>query len=220
MIRPLVETYIASLPATHQRETWRDLAIEPPDGVVQKTIEKGIAPKSEVAIVFSGPFQYDDDHRLALEALGSVLEGRLFDTIRQELGGTYSITVDPAMWKLPQARYTLRIDWTCEPGREEALTHRVFDEIGFVKATPLSTGQMARVRESLSRDLEEKNQDNGYLLNEISRRYENGEMVDLAGPRGLQTRVGSLTGESIQQAAQTYLNTERYVKVVLMPEAK
>jgi zinc protease len=79
---------------------------------------------------------------------------------------------------------------------------------------------MARVRESLSRDLEEKNQDNGYLLNEISRRYENGEMVDLAGPRGLQTRVGSLTGESIQQAAQTYLNTERYVKVVLMPEAK
>jgi zinc protease len=220
MIKPLVETYIASLPATHAHETWRDLGIEPPDGIVEKTIEKGIAPKSEVAIVFSGPFQYDDDHRLALEAVAFVLEGRLFDTIRQELGGTYSITVDPDMWKLPKPRYTLRIDWTCEPGRAEALAQRVFDEIGFVKANSLSTNQMARVRESLSRDFEEKNQDNAYLLNDISRRYENGEMIDGAMPNGLQRRLGSLTGESIQQAAQTYLKTDRYVKVVLIPEAK
>ena len=59
-IKPLVETYIASLPATGARETWRDLGIAPPAGIVERTIEKGIAPKSEVAIVFSGPFEYDD----------------------------------------------------------------------------------------------------------------------------------------------------------------
>ena len=57
-IRPFVETYLASLPATHAHETWRDLGIVPPPGVVEKTVEKGIAPKSEVAIVFSGPFEY------------------------------------------------------------------------------------------------------------------------------------------------------------------
>ena len=38
-------------------------------GVVEKTIEKGIAPKSQVAIVFSGPFEYDDAHRLALRTM-------------------------------------------------------------------------------------------------------------------------------------------------------
>ena len=32
-IKPLVETYLASLPATHARETWRDLGIAPPTGV-------------------------------------------------------------------------------------------------------------------------------------------------------------------------------------------
>ena len=56
-IRPLVETYLASLPATHAHETWRDLGITPPTGVVEKTVEKGIAPKSEVAIVLSGPIR-------------------------------------------------------------------------------------------------------------------------------------------------------------------
>src|SRR5436190_20952921 len=57
MLKPFVETYLASLPATHAKETWRDLGITAPTGVIEKTIEMGIAPKSQVAIVFSGPFQ-------------------------------------------------------------------------------------------------------------------------------------------------------------------
>ena len=55
MMKPLVETYLASLPATHAQEKWRDLGIRPPDAVVDTTVQKGIAPKSQVAIVFSGP---------------------------------------------------------------------------------------------------------------------------------------------------------------------
>src|SRR5262249_9671994 len=54
-IKPLVETYIASLPATHSHESWRDLGIAPPSGVIEKTVEKGLAPKSQVAIVLNGP---------------------------------------------------------------------------------------------------------------------------------------------------------------------
>ncbi len=88
-IKPFVERYIGSLPATHAHETWRDVDMAPPTGIVDKTVERGIAPKSEVAIVFKGPFQYDDAHRLALGAMALVLRSRLSDTIRQELGGTY-----------------------------------------------------------------------------------------------------------------------------------
>src|SRR5206468_1217468 len=84
-IKPFVETYIGSLPATHAQETWRDLGITPPTGVVEKTIEKGLAPKSQVAIVFSGPFEYDDAHILALRTMTLLLQARLLDTIRQEL---------------------------------------------------------------------------------------------------------------------------------------
>ena len=93
-IKPLVETYLASLPATDAHETWRDLGITPPTGVIEKTVEKGIAPKSEVSIVFSGPFDYDDANRLALRTAVLLLQSRLNDAIREELGGTYSITAD------------------------------------------------------------------------------------------------------------------------------
>ena len=219
-IKPLVETYVASLPATHARETWRDLGITPPTGVVEKNIEKGIAPKADVAIVFSGPFVYDDAHRLALRAITLVLQSRLFDTIRQELGGTYSIDASPDTRKFPKPEFSVRIDWTCDPARTPALVKRVFEEIEFVKTTSLSRDQVVRIREALIREFERNSEDNAYLLNQISRRYEDGEGANVAAVFNLRERIGALTGEAIQQAAQTYLDTTNYVKVTRMPEAK
>jgi zinc protease len=219
-IKPLVETYIASLPATHAHEAWRDPGIAPPTGVVDKTIEKGIAPKSEVAIVFSGPFESDDAHRLALRAMILVLQSRLLNTIRQELGGTYSITATPDTQKFPRPEYRVRIDWTCDPARTTTLVQRVFDEIEFVRATPLSSGQVAMIHEVLLREFEANSQDNGYLLDQISRRYADGDAADVAAVGNMPDRIAALTGDEIQQAAETYLSTGNYVKVTLMPETK
>ena len=219
-IKPLVESYIASLPATHAHETWRDLGVVPPTGVTEKTIEKGIAPKSEVAIVFSGPFTYDPPHRLALDTMARVLQGRLFDTIRQELGGTYSITAIPTARKIPRPEYRVRIEWTCDPQRTAALVQRVFEELEFVKTTRLSADQMSRLREGLVRDYQTNSQENRYALDQIVRRYQDGDTASLAEIDDAPTRIAALTSEAIQQAAQTYLNTGNYVKVTLMPEAK
>ncbi len=219
-IKPLVETYLASLPATQTHETWRDLGITLPTGIINKTIQKGIAPKSQVAIVFSGPFEYDDAHRLALRTMTLVLQSRLLDSIRQELGGTYSITANPDTDKFPRPEYMVRIEWTCDPARTELLVQRVFEEVAFVKETALTANQMALIREGLVREFERNSEDNGYLLNQIASRYADGETANLAAIENLPRRIAALTGDAVQRAAQTYLNTDNYVKVTLMPEGK
>jgi zinc protease len=219
-IKPLVETYIASLPATHARESWQDRGIVPPTGVIEKTVEKGIAPKSQVAIVFSGPFTYDAAHRLALDTMARVLQGRLFDTIRQELGGTYSITATPAAGKIPRPEFRIRIEWTCDPQRTAALVQRVFEEVSFIKTTRLVPEQMARLRDGLLRDYEVNSQENRYALEQIARRYQDGDSASLGDIDAVPARIAALTPEAIQQAAQTYLDTANYVKVTLMPETK
>ena len=216
-MKPLVETYVASLPATHSHEKWRDIGVTPPAAVVEKTIEKGIAPRSAVAIVFHGPFEYDAPHLLQLHTMTMLLESRLFDTIRQELGGTYSITASPDADRFPRPEYTVRIEWTCDPTRAESLVQRVFQEIDFVKSTRLSRTQMDRVRESLLREYETNSQDNRFLLNQISMAYEDGDASDLEAALDVPAQIKALTGDAVRQAAQTYLDTSRYVKVVLMP---
>ncbi len=219
-IRPLVERYIASLPATHAHETWRDLGIAPPPGIVERTVEKGIAPKSEVAIVFSGPIEYDDAHLLAFRTMTRLLQSRLFDTIRGELGGTYSITASPDAEKFPTPQYSVQIVWTCDPARVAALTARVMDEVSTVRSTFFGPQQMALIRESLRRELEENSQDNGYLLRQISGRYEDGDGANVTAAVNPQAQIAALSGDAIQRAGQTYLDLEHYVKVTLLPETK
>jgi zinc protease len=213
MIKPFVETYVASLPATNAHETWRDVGISAPTGVIEKTIEMGIAPKSQVAIVFSGPFDYDVSHILALRTMTLLLQSRLFDSIRQELGGTYSITANPAAVKTPRPEYSVRIEWTCDPARTAMLVQRVFEEIEALKASYISRDQMGRIRDALTREYELNSQDNGYFLNEIARRYADGDVAAV----GLPEQIAALTGVEVQQAAKTYLNTSNYVKVTLVP---
>jgi zinc protease len=217
MIKPFVETYVASLPAARTSETFRDLGILPPAGVVEKTIEMGIAPKAQVAIVFSGPFEYDPAHILSLRTMTLLLQSRLFDSIRQELGGTYSITATPSAAKVPRPEYNVRIEWTCDPARTATLVQRVFEEIEALKATYISREQMGRIRQGLLREYELDSQENGYVLNEIARRYADGQVEAAAS---LPEQIAALTGPAIQEAAQKYLNTGSYVKVTLLPAAK
>ncbi|HEY6356881.1 MAG TPA: insulinase family protein, partial [Vicinamibacterales bacterium] len=220
VLKPLVEKYIGSLPATHAHETWRDVGTAPPTGIVSKTVEQGIAPKSDVAIVFTGPFQYDDAHRLAMRAMALVLQSRLLDTIRQELGGTYSITASQSVEKIPRPEYTVRIDWTCDPTRTADLVQRVLQEIEFVKTMPLTPGQMSLVRAALQREFETNSQDNGYLLNQIAERYADGDAADVGAIWNLPERLGTLTAGAIQDAAESALTTNHYVIVTLVPQKK
>jgi zinc protease len=218
-IKPLIETYVASLPATHANETWRDEGVTPPSGVIEKTVQQGIAPKSQVAIVFSGPFEYDERHRISFRAMSLVLQSRLLDAIREELGGTYSITATPDATKYPKPTYTVRIQWTCDPARTEQLVQRVFSEIDEVKNTPLTRNQLAIIRDALTREYEQNSQDNGFLLNQIAQRYEDGESASVANALDPTAGFAALTDASIRQAAG-YLNTSNYVKVTLMPTGK
>jgi zinc protease len=217
-IRPLVETYLASLPAGGGRETWRDLGITAPRGVIEKTVRKGIEPKADVSIVFSGPFTYDDGSRLALRTMVLLLQSRLNEAIREDLGGTYSIAVDGQTAKFPRPEFRVRIDWTCDPARVDGLVQRVFEEIGRVQATRLTEDQMGRVREILVRQVEQDGQENAFFLNQIVRRHEDGE-ADAVGASPLPT-IAALDGDAVQRAARLYLDVQNYVKVVRLPEGK
>src|SRR4030095_525757 len=152
MMRPLVETYVASLPATNARETWRDLGVTLPAGVVQKTVRKGIAPKSEVSIVFSGSFEDSASARVALRTATLFLRARLSDAIREQLGATYAISAESQASRNPRPEYRVTINWTCDPAQVESLVQRVFREVGAVRPTRFNADQIARAREFLQRD--------------------------------------------------------------------
>jgi zinc protease len=215
-LKPLVERYLASLPATHRQENWRDIGARPVTGVVKKRVEKGIEPKSDTVMIFSGPFQYNQMNRVILRALGDVLENRLRESLREDLGGTYSVGVGPNYMKVPREEYELSINFGSSPSRVDELVDAVFKQIAELAANGPTPRQLADVKETLLRNLETQSKTNSFLLTNISTRYEYGE--DVGTLFNLADYYNRLTPEMIRDAAKTYLNMNNYVLVELFPE--
>jgi zinc protease len=217
-MKPLVERYLGGLPSVHRQETWKDLGIRPPNGVIEKTVEKGIEPKSQTAIIFTGSFEYDSAHRTTLRAMGQILQMRLLETLREELGGTYSVSVNAAGSKIPRQEYQISIQFGSDPKRVDSLVKTVFEEIEKLKAGGPTDAQMNDEKEALLREFETSSKQNGYLLTQISGRYQFGE--DVTGIWDTPEVYKKLDAASIQSAAKTYLNENNFVRVTLVPEKK
>lgn len=217
-MKPLVEKYLGSLPATHSQETWKDTGVRYPKGVIVKHVEKGIEPKSQAAMIFTGPFQYDPQHRATIRALAMLMQNRLIETLREALSGTYSVTVSPSYDKIPVQDYSLAIEFGCDPARTDELTKRVLTEIDALKTKGPSEQQVNDVKQALLRDYETNSQQNGYLVSQLSVKYEYGE--DVGSFFHIDDLYRAIDVKAIQDAAKTYFDTSNYVQVTLMPEKK
>jgi zinc protease len=217
-IKPLVERYLGALPSINRKESWKDIGVRAPKGVIEKKVEKGVEPKSEAAIVFTGPFEYTQANRVAIRAMAEVLQNRLLEAIREELGGTYSISASPGYQKIPNPEYSITIEFGSNPQRTEELIKRVFEEIEKFKANGPTEKQVSDEKETLLREFETNIKLNNYLLREINARYQSGE--DISGLWNIPDYYRKLDAATIQQAAKTYLDTRNFVKVTLFPEKK
>jgi zinc protease len=217
-IKPLVERYLGALPSLRRKESWKDIGVRPPTGVVERKVEKGIEPKSRAAIAISGPFEFDQSHRVAIRAMAEILQMRLLEIIREELGGTYGISASFSYQKIPKPEYSINIQFGCAPDRTEDLIKRVFQEIEKFKADGPTEKQLNDEREALMREFETNSKQNAYLLNQIVQRLQNGE--DVAALWNIPEFYKKLDAATVQLAARTYLNTSSYVKVTLFPEKR
>jgi zinc protease len=139
-------------PSLHRKETWKDIGVHMPTTVVKRSVEKGIEPKSQVSITFSGTFEYNQSQRVAIRAMGEVLSTRLLETIREELGGTYSISASANYWKTPRPEYTVSVSFCCDPTRTDALIKRVFEEIEKYKTSGPTEKQLNDEKEALLKE--------------------------------------------------------------------
>jgi zinc protease len=215
-MKPLVTQYLASLPATHRKETWKDVGIKKPTGVIEKRVDKGLEPKSRAEVVFSGPFSYNQDQRVAIRAMAQVLEIRLRESLREDLGGTYSVSASAGYSKIPREEYSVTISFGCSPDRTDELVKSVLKEIEQLKTNGPSDKQVADVKETFLRDQETNMKQNGYVLAQIAARYQYGE--DLTSLFNMSEYYNKITPAMVRDAARQYLNTSNFVKVTLFPE--
>ncbi len=215
-IDSLLATYVGSLRSTGRQETWRDLGIRPPQGVIEKTVRRGIAQKSQVRLVFTGPFVWNQENRFALDALAQVLTIKLRESLREDKGGTYGVRVSAAPIHIPEDRYQFTISFGCAPRRVDELTRAAFNVIDSVQRFPPDSSTVEKVRETTLREREVSMKQNDFWLNAMVFCLQNG--VDLHQILTYTSLVRSLAPATVQDAAKQYLNKNRYIEFRMFPE--
>lgn len=215
-IEPLVQSYLGTLPHGGRQESWRDVGIEPPTGVVERYVYKGLEAKSQTQMVFTGPFDWNYRNFFMIKAMADALQIKLREVMREDLGGTYGVGVSASATHYPKESYSLSISFTCDPQRAEELAGVVMAQIDSLQEAGLDTGYIQKVQEMRRRRHEVRLRENGYWLN----------LLDMANFHQISPRlaleyldyVEAIDAETLQQAMQRYLNRENYVRVVLFPE--
>jgi len=215
-LKPLVEKYIGGIPYLDESEEWRNLEINPPKGVVRKTVEKGQEPKSIQYIVFHGDFDYTNENAIEIDAVGRILSTRLLEEIREERSGVYSIGANPSSSKFPEEEYKITIYYGTDPEKLDELKQAVFDEIqDFIQNGP-SDEELAKAKEKMLRERELALRENRFWLNILSNTYylKDGDFSEFGRFNKLVT---NLTKESVREAFKKYFDWQNYVSVALEP---
>jgi zinc protease len=214
-MRPLVKRYVASLPSSHRGDRWQDAGVRPPRGVVTRLVPGGLEPKSRTVMIFTGPMDPARERAVGLTALADVLQMRLADALREELGGTYTVNVGGTLARVPIGQATVSIDFTSDPARADALADRVLAEIARLQQAGPTARQVDDARAALLRNFETSSRQNAFLVAQLAERYQTGEPPETLWQ--LPAVYAALTPAAIRDLARTCLDERNYVRIVQQP---
>ncbi|WP_425392227.1 M16 family metallopeptidase [Ekhidna sp.] len=215
-IKPLLETYLASIPSKDREETWKDLGIRPPEGKLEKVINKGTDPKSQVSINYKGEAPYNEEDAYVLGSLGEVMTNRLIDLIREEKSGVYGVGARGYMSERPYENYSFTISFPCGPENVEELKSAVYGEISKIQEEGITEEDLNEIKEAQRIDRKESLKENRYWLNRLSSYYSNDR--DISTFYNYEEMIENLTAEDLQKAANKFLVEDNLIEIVLMPE--
>ncbi len=217
VLKALVEKYIASIPSSRKNETWKDLGIKEPSGVVEKTVKKGLDAKSMQYIAFHGDYDFNRKNNLLINAACKILTTRLLEVIREDKSSVYYIDASPAVEKYPVSRYDISISYGADPAKLSELKEAVFAQIKDIATKGPSETDLQKAKEKLMRERETNVRENRYWLGIISNTWYNSN-GDFSGFNDYEKIVNSFTIEDIKEATKRWCDFNNYYGVALKPE--
>jgi zinc protease len=216
-IKPLVETYLASLPAKGRKEKEKDLGIRRVTGVVKKTWNIGSEPKAHVSIAFHGDESWSRDKERDMFILSSVTSIRLREILREDMGGVYGVGAGGFLSRGPHQERTFSLQFGCAPDAVDKLIDAAFAELKNIAAKGISAEYLDKVKQTYLRERETSMKTNGFWIDWLasSYRYKEDPTIIL-DPSKVLARI---TAENVQAAAKRYVDFKQYYEAILLPAA-
>jgi zinc protease len=214
--RAQVERYVATLPAAGRAEAFQDRGKRPAPGKLEAEVSHGVDPVGRVRLEWRGTLEPNDwVTRSQLYALGDVLDTLLREELREELGGVYGVGVAAIEEYRPANRYTVRVEFGCDPARIDELIKATEGVVNKLRKEGPDPAIVAQEQEKNRRSRQTDLRTNTFWSSAISNALQRG-----ADPKEILTwdqRNDALNAKVVQDAAKRWLADDQRVKVVLKP---
>lgn len=217
-VKPYLEHYLGGLPSTNSKETYKNMNIEPPAGLITKTVNKGVGDKSTVQLVFSGDYDYNEANNIQVDALEEVLNIKLIERLREQESGVYAPGVRASYHKIPGGRYTFTISFGCAPENVDKLINATMEEIAKIKQNGALPADIQKFVAEEARSTQQQLKQNVFWAGYLASTSQNGENPDQI--LGHVSSLEQITPQSTKDAANKYLSGKNLIKLILMPEKK
>jgi zinc protease len=227
---PLLERYLASIPpgepAGTEESSGRsvddfveavgDSPVSRPEGAIDEVLRAGTDPVGQTVILIHGPFEWSREENHRFNSLGELLDIRLRETIREDAGGSYSVGAGGWRWRYPEGWSYMQLYYGMDPDRREELLETAYDVIGEVRERPVDGDYLQRIQATQRETYRRSVRENSYWLGTIEFYARHGR--DLKEITGYPELIESLTAEDIQETARRYLDPERRIQLMLLPQ--
>ncbi len=217
-IKPMIEKYIGGLPSNGKKEEWKDLSPEFAKGKVNDVVYKGSENKATLALVMNKPFVNGDKEKIVIDVMGEILQIRVTEKIREELGSVYSPYMGVDYEIQPKTEFSMIAYYGCSPenvDKVENATWEILDEMMNIGATEEN---LAKAKEQLIKGRESSYfSSNSFWAGVIKDSYIYNTPIQ--NMEKYSEIVNSVTIEDLKAAAAKYLTHNEFVKVTLLPES-
>jgi zinc protease len=215
-IVPLIEKYIASLPASGKKFNYVDNKVRTITGKKDMTINKGKEQKSLILAFYNGEVPYSQDLALKAEVLSEILNIRIIEELREKVQGIYGGGTFAQLEKEPYSNYSFVLQLPCGPEKVDTLIKAVRKEFEDIVKNGPQQSYLDKVKKQLLEQDKVAMKENGtwssYLLDIAVKKSDPKYFLDYG------KLVEKITVKDIQQAAKIFLGGKNQFTAVLMPE--
>ncbi len=217
-LKPLVETYLASLPGKGRKEKEKDVGIRRIGGVVKKSWSLGQEPKARVSIMFHGAEPWTRDKDRDMYVLSRVLSVRLREVMREDMGGVYGVGAGGGISRSPRQERTFTISFGADPNRVDELIKAANAEVAKILKDGVPEDYLDKVRKGYEREREIQLKSNGFWLGwlESTARYKEDPNIILDA----QPMLKRMTAANVKASIKKYLDGKTLYQAIMLPATK
>ncbi len=210
-LKPLVETYLGSLPSRGRRERGKDAGIRYPRATLERDVAAGPVDRSWVWIAFAAPEHWSIDAERDARILETVLTIRLFEILRVNSGMVYELYTRVDMNRDLTESHSLSVLFACAPENVDKLRDAVLSELAQIARNGIGREYLDKAAAQIRKRHQTDLKDNGWWLTQLRDAYRHGD--DFASVTDIDATLARVTSDRIKATAARMVQGKPHLTV-------